>query len=136
MRAIKHAWLPFSLATGTTAVGLLTLCYSELVPIQLFGFYSAVGVVISLLFLFFFMPAAFERRPLTDEANGAAEAPAIDPAFFGGWDKVGDWIISHHAIMTAGGLAVIALCAGHVADGDERAVDAALLAQGQGRDRL
>ncbi len=111
MRAIKHAWLPLSLATGTTAVGLLTLCYSELVPIQLFGFYSAVGVVISLLFLFFFMPAAFERWPLTDEANGAAEAPAIDPAFFGGWDKVGDWIISHHAIMTAGGLAVIAFCA-------------------------
>ena len=96
MRAIQHAWLPLSLATGTTAVGLLTLCYSELVPIQLFGFYSAVGVVFSLLFLFFFMPAAFQRWPLTDEANGTAEAPAIDPAFFGGWDKIGDWIIGHN----------------------------------------
>ncbi len=111
MRAIKHAWLPLTLATGTTAVGLLTLCYSELVPIQLFGFYSAVGVVISLLFLFFFMPAAFERWPLANEATGSAEAPAIDPAFFGKWDKVGDWIIAHNRIMTAAGVAVIAFCA-------------------------
>ncbi|HVU86653.1 MAG TPA: MMPL family transporter [Pirellulales bacterium] len=111
MRAIKHAWLPLSLATGTTAVGLLTLCYSELVPIQLFGFYSAVGVVFSLLFLFFFMPAAFERWPLTDEASGEAQGPAIDPAFFGNWGKVGDWIIGHNGIMTAAGLAVIGFCA-------------------------
>jgi predicted RND superfamily exporter protein len=111
MRAIKHAWLPLTLATGTTAVGLLTLCYSELVPIQLFGFYSAVGVVFSLLFLFFYMPAAFERWPLTEEATGAVEAPSIDPAFFGNWGKVGDWIIAHNGIMTAGGLAVIAFCA-------------------------
>ena len=111
MRAIKHAWLPLTLATGTTAVGLLTLCYSELVPIQLFGFYSAVGVVFSLLFLFFYMPAAFERWPLTNEATGAVKAPSIDPAFFGNWDKVGDWIIGHNRIMTAGGLAVIAFCA-------------------------
>ncbi|HEY1602227.1 MAG TPA: MMPL family transporter [Pirellulales bacterium] len=110
-RAILHAWLPLSLATGTTAVGLLTLCYSELVPIQLFGFYSAIGVVVSLFFLFFFMPAAFERWPLADEVTGPAEAPAIDPAFFKGWSNVGHWIIRNNMLMTAGGLAVIAFCA-------------------------
>ena len=110
-RAIRHAWLPLSLATGTTAVGLLTLCYSELIPIQLFGLYSAVGVVISLLFLFFFMPAAFERWPLKEAKTDAGEAIAIDPAFYGGWGKIGDWIISHNGIMTAGGLATIAFCA-------------------------
>ena len=53
-------------------MGLLTLCYSELVPIQLFGLYSAIGVVFSLLFLFFYMPAAFERWPLANEVTGPA----------------------------------------------------------------
>ena len=93
-------------------------------------------MVVSLFFLFFFMPAAFERWPLADEVTGPAEAPAIDPAFFSGWNKVGHWIIRHNALMTAGGLAVIAFCAGHVADGDLGAVDAAVLAEGQSRDRL
>ena len=94
-------------------------------------------MVVSLLFLFFFMPAAFERWPLTNEATGTAEAPAIDPAFFGGWDKVGDWIIGHNGMMTAGGLAVIAFCALGMSRMETLgAVDAALFAQGQGRDRL
>ena len=55
--AIRHAALPLALAASTTAVGLLTLCVSELVPIQAFGLYSAVGVLISLLVTFLVMPA-------------------------------------------------------------------------------
>ena len=47
--AIRHALLPLSLATGTTAVGLMTLCVSGLVPIKMFGIYSAIGVVLSFL---------------------------------------------------------------------------------------
>ena len=47
-RAVLHAALPICLATGTTAFGLATLCYSELVPIQLFGLYSAGGVQLGL----------------------------------------------------------------------------------------
>jgi predicted RND superfamily exporter protein len=110
MRAIRHAWLPLALATGTTAVGLLTLCYSELVPIQLFGFYSAIGVIVSLLFLFFFMPAAFQRWPLKEPA-ATAESQIIDPAFFSGWGRVGEWIIRRNGLVTAVGMAIIAFCA-------------------------
>ena len=109
-RAIRHAWLPLTLATGTTAVGLLTLCYSELVPIQLFGFYSAMGVIVSLFFLFLFMPAAFEQWPLTNEAKAGTAPAVIDPAFFSGWSNVGRWIIGHNGLVTAGGLAIIAFC--------------------------
>ena len=110
-RAIRHAWLPLTLATGTTAVGLLTLCYSELVPIQLFGLYSAIGVVVSLFFLFLYMPAALQRWPLVEEAKSIAHAPAIDPAFFTGWHRVGEWVIGHNLLMTGVGLGVIAFCA-------------------------
>ena len=91
-------------------MGLLTLCYSELVPIQLFGIYSAIGVIVSLFFLFFFMPAPFQYWPLTEEAEGKATEPTIDPAFFSGWGNIGQWIIRHNGLVTAGGLAVMAVC--------------------------
>ena len=63
-RAIRHAWLPLSLATSTTAVGLLSLWYSELWPIKLFGLFSAIGVVISLFSLFLVLPSVLEHFPV------------------------------------------------------------------------
>ena len=62
-RAVAHALLPLSLATGTTAAGLLSLCYSDLLPIQHFGLYSAVGVVLSFLLLVLVLPAALDTWP-------------------------------------------------------------------------
>jgi len=46
-RSIAHAALPCCLATGTTAVACCRSAISELVPIRLFGLYSAVGVRVS-----------------------------------------------------------------------------------------
>lgn len=132
-RAIHHAWLPLSLATGTTAVGLLSLAYSELSPIRLFGIYSAIGVVVSLVVLFFFLPAAFAMWPLWHESgrtrrqqamlssrgsnvavsgtwNAAAAAPAVD-RMQQLWTRAGQWIVGHHAVVTAGCLALLALAA-------------------------
>ncbi len=112
-RAVSHAVLPLTLATGTTAVGLLTLCYSELVPIQLFGLYSAIGVVVSAVFLFLFLPACFQMFPLAEEAAGDPESQRslIDPAFFKGWHRAGEWIIGHNKLVTVICLVVMAFCA-------------------------
>ncbi|MGD9647895.1 MAG: MMPL family transporter [Pirellulales bacterium] len=137
-RAIRHGWLPLSLATGTTAIGLLSLAYSELAPIRMFGIYSAIGVVVSLVVLFFFLPAAFAMWPLwsesgrarrqramatADSAYGAAgaisgsswplsaAAPPVDRlALF--WTRVGQWIVGHNGWVTIGCLAllVVTLC--------------------------
>ena len=41
-------------------MGLLTLCYTELIPIRIFGYYSAVGVVVSGALLVFYIPAVLE----------------------------------------------------------------------------
>ena len=62
-RAVHHALLPLSLATGTTAVGLATLAVSELVPIKMFGIFSSIGVAVSFFILITFMPAALELFP-------------------------------------------------------------------------
>jgi len=57
-RAVQHAWKPAVLCSVTTAVGLLSLSVSELVPIRKFGIFSAAGVMSLVAVIFFFLPAA------------------------------------------------------------------------------
>lgn len=63
-RAVAHARLPLVLATGTTAMGLLSLFASELLPIRQFGIYAAIGVAMSLLWLLLVLPAGCALWPL------------------------------------------------------------------------
>lgn len=111
-RAISHAWLPLVLATITTATGLLTLCYSELVPIQNFGLYSALGVVVSALLLFLFLPAAFQLWPLKPHATQEVEdtEPVVDPFLSKRWQQVGWGIIRRNGWVALGCLLVLGVC--------------------------
>ena len=113
-RAVHHALLPLSLATGTTAVGLATLAVSDLVPIKMFGIFSAVGVVVSFLILVFFMPAALELFPpklaLGRKGDGE-ESGAWKPMEESRWWRVGEWITRHHALVATACLLVMAAAA-------------------------
>ena len=109
--AVKHALLPLSLATGTTAVGLATLAVSDLVPIRMFGIFSALGVVVSFVILVTLMPAALELFPpklrlgkLADERVAADWKPMEES----GWWRVGEWITRHHAVVATACLLVMA----------------------------
>lgn len=111
--AIRHAWLPLTLATATTAVGLWTLCYSELVPIQLFGLYSGVGVVVSALLLFFHVPAALQVWPLhglVPERPHAEAHAAEETAFDAFWRRIGETIIRRNGLVTVGCLVLLGAC--------------------------
>ncbi|MFO0912411.1 MAG: MMPL family transporter [Pirellulales bacterium] len=70
--AVRHAVLPLVLAAVTTAIGLLSLWYSDLAPIRLFGIFSAVGVMIGLGMQIVFLPAFIrcwpQRAPLSSAA--------------------------------------------------------------------
>ncbi|MCC6508781.1 MAG: MMPL family transporter, partial [Pirellulaceae bacterium] len=57
-RAVVHAWKPAALSSITTALGLISLYASELVPIQKFGLYSAIAMITLVCILFLFLPAA------------------------------------------------------------------------------
>ncbi len=59
-RGLKMAWLPCMLSAGTTALGLVSLCTSELNPINKFGFYAAIGVMSTLALLYTFVPSVLE----------------------------------------------------------------------------
>jgi predicted RND superfamily exporter protein len=110
-RAVHHALLPLSLATGTTAIGLATLAVSELVPIRMFGIFSAAGVVVSFVILVTFMPAALELFPpklRVGKLAGEEEAVGWKPIEESRWWGVGEWITRHHALATAACLFLMA----------------------------
>ena len=108
--ALGAAWLPLALATGTTAFGLVSLCISELVPIKLFGIFSAVGVVLSFVVLATWLPAVLELwppheilRPRTLDGEGAAGGLSE------GWRRFGQAVVRRHGVVVATSLAVMAL---------------------------
>ncbi len=47
-RAVHHAWIPCTLSAVTSAAGLASLYTSELIPIKMFGVYTALGVLTTL----------------------------------------------------------------------------------------
>ena len=102
-RAVHHALLPLSLATGTTAVGLATLAVSELVPIRMFGIFSAVGVVVSFVILVTFMPAALELFPpklKLGKLAGDEESDSWRPIETSPWWHFGQWVTRHNGLVT------------------------------------
>jgi predicted RND superfamily exporter protein len=111
-KALRHAALPLSLATGTTAVGLLTLCYTELIPIRIFGFYSAVGVVVAAALLVFYVPAALElwKPKLPGKLQSQHEYPSVHErlrAAGGFWWRAGEGVLRHHRLVAAATFAVM-----------------------------
>lgn len=107
-RAIGHAWGPCTLAAFTTALGLISLFSSNLMPIKKFGLFSALGVMATLSLLFCYLPAALtiwpflpKKREVGDEEGGVAKL--IERM----WLAVGRWIIGNHWLVTAGCIAVM-----------------------------
>jgi predicted RND superfamily exporter protein len=110
-RAVHHALLPLSLATGTTAIGLATLAVSELVPIRMFGIFSAAGVLVSFVILVTFMPAALELFPpklRVGKVGDDEQVAGWKPIESSRWWAVGQWVTQHHALATAACLLVMA----------------------------
>jgi predicted RND superfamily exporter protein len=108
---VHHALLPLSLATGTTAIGLATLAVSELVPIKMFGIFSAVGVVVSFFVLVTFMPAALELFPPNLRLGKTGEdetSEAWRPIESSPWWRIGQWITRHNGLVATACLLLMA----------------------------
>jgi len=81
-RAIGHGWKPALLCSVTTALGLISLCTSELTPIRKFGLYSALGVMGMLAVLFLVLPAGLEvwhKRRIVAQMRKAKKSPKAVP---------------------------------------------------------
>ncbi len=112
-RAIAHGWKPALLCSVTTAFGLLSLCTSELTPVRKFGSFSALAMMLMLIVLFLFLPAALQKFPLrtVSRHSGSAtdDSQGISLLTWGAfWDRFGSWIIRHHASVTTVSFLIIA----------------------------
>ena len=111
-RAIAHGWKPALLCNVTTAIGLVTLVTSQLVPIRKFGLFSAIGVMATLLILFTYLPAALQiwpQRPRKKRQRPEGEESWLGTALQNFWGKLAGGIIRHHALVSVGCVAVIVL---------------------------
>ncbi len=72
LKAMAAGWMPCMLSAVTTALGLGSLYVSHVVPVKMFGLYSAVGILLSLGTLFLLLPAMMEIWPL---AASRSECP-------------------------------------------------------------
>ena len=97
-RAVSHAFPPSFFAQLTTAIGLGSLFTSQLIPIIKFGFYSAVGILMTLLLLFLYLPAlltAFPRKKFAQKY--AFEGLENHSGFLANfWTKYGRFVVRFH----------------------------------------
>lgn len=118
-RALRHALLPCTLASVTTAIGLISLHTSNLAPISNFGFYAALGVVLTLGILFSFLPAALQTfapgvaggadqraAPITSSPDAP---PPAESRLSDWWAALGGWVTRRHALVTVTSLLVLCL---------------------------
>jgi predicted RND superfamily exporter protein len=80
-RAVRAAFSPSFLAAFTTAIGLGSLAASDILPIQKFGIFTAIGVMVAFVLLFGIMPVFLHRFPpsrrvVEDRASKATNGPA------------------------------------------------------------
>ena len=56
-RALKDAYFPVVMSSVTTAIGMVSLATSKVVPIKQFGVYSAIGILCSIPVILLVMPS-------------------------------------------------------------------------------
>jgi predicted RND superfamily exporter protein len=114
-RAVRHAAVPLLLAAGTTALGLLSLCYSELNPIRMFGAFSAIGVLIGSATQFLLLPAALAvivPGGFMPRRGGPGEDAARPASHLGVFPGMGRWVVAHRGIVL--GICLAAMCIGAI----------------------
>jgi predicted RND superfamily exporter protein len=108
--AIKHAAGPCTVAAFTTALGLGSLIASHIIPISKFGVFSAIGVMATLLLLFFYLPALlhyFPSRAYAEKHAGKHHQDEKDSLIHRWWQMVGRFVVRHNIMVSGACVAVM-----------------------------
>ncbi len=98
-RAISHAVMPCTLAALTTAIGLVSLCSSNILPIRKFGIFSAMGVMATLVLLYIYLPSALTIfPPKLRDIKTDGDGKSLILRF---WEAVGRFILRRHWFVNA-----------------------------------
>ena len=85
--AYSHSGIAIVMTSLTTAAGLASFAMAKVAPIADLGLFSAIGVMIAMLYTFTFLPAVLSYIPLK-APKGQAEGPA-EPTMI---DRILDWV--------------------------------------------
>ena len=105
VRAVKQGLVPCGLAAITTGIGLISLVLSKIEPIQSFGLFSAIGVIISVAVQFLLLPSAIHLFP--PRSRAATRHNHSDGNTAG---RFGGLVCRHHGLFAISCLIVMALC--------------------------
>ncbi len=108
-RALAHGWFPCTMAAITTALGLGSLMISHVIPISKFGFYSALGVLATLLLVFLYLPALLHYFPSREFAakNAGRGSEPVETVFLRIWRVIGGFVIRNNIAVSLGCVAVM-----------------------------
>ncbi|MBX3423445.1 MAG: MMPL family transporter [Pirellulaceae bacterium] len=98
-RAVRDGWQPCTLSSLTTAIGLSSLAVSNIVPVKMFGIYSAAGVLLTLLGVLVLIPAGLTVWPPSASRRNRHRERAGDSWLVNTW---AEWVWNKPAwiIMT------------------------------------
>ena len=99
-RAVRYAWYPCFAANLTTAFGLISLCMSGLIPISKFGFYCALGIMLQLILLFYYLPTLLHFYPSHRVAAQRTLSIKEDAPMQKMWRIWSDFIIRHAFVIS------------------------------------
>ena len=108
---LAGAWLPSTLSSFTTIIGLLSLCLSGLAPIRSFGLYGSFGVFLGWALTLLLVPGtlAFWKRkrvnPSTELSSDRSAISRFDPF----WRRFGEAVRTQYVAIT---LTAVLLMAG------------------------
>jgi len=82
--------MPIFITSATTAIGFLTLMFSESPVLADFGEMSAMGVMIAFVLSVTILPALLRVMPMKVK---------VAPEHHGGMEKLGNWVVEKHKIL-------------------------------------
>ena len=102
VKACKMATQPCALASITTAIGLMSLTTSNLTPVRDFGFYAAIGCLISLVVVLFGLPALLQFWP--------GSVPSQTETDHRRWTQIAYWLVDHWKPVAGISIASFLIC--------------------------
>jgi predicted RND superfamily exporter protein len=108
-RAMKELWRPILSMAATTAIGFLSFALSSVKPVQMFGLFTAVGIVFCVLWSLLVIPAMLvllKPGRLVPRERAAGRDQARSDLI---WRGFGRWVLAHRRAVLAATLVVVAL---------------------------
>jgi predicted RND superfamily exporter protein len=102
--AVRQGFSPCFLAAFTTAIGLVSLTASDIIPIRKFGIFSALGVMFTLTLMFSFLPSVLSLWPPRSFALEAEKRRAHPHSDWATrlWIRFAQLIVRHHYAFVIG----------------------------------